>query len=63
MTPEEQSIERAKEICEADGEALAKYYEENWDADKIRDMAQGQTLTNDTIERMKRDDPEFRRYI
>lgn len=35
MTKEEQSIERAKAICEADGEALAKYYEENWDADKI----------------------------
>ena len=35
MTKEEQSIERAKSICEADGEALAKYYEENWDADKI----------------------------
>lgn len=40
MTKEEQSIERAKSICEADGEALAKYYEENWDADKIREMAQ-----------------------
>jgi hypothetical protein len=35
MTEEENSIERAKSICEADGEALAKYYEENWDADKI----------------------------
>ena len=35
MTKEEQSIERAKTICEADGEALAKYYEENLDADKI----------------------------
>lgn len=37
----EQSIERAKSICEADGEALAKYYEENWDADKIMEMAHG----------------------
>ena len=35
MTKEERSIERAKTICEADGEALAKYYEENLDADKI----------------------------
>ena len=40
MTKEEQSIERDKSICEADGEALAKYYEENWDAEKIREMAQ-----------------------
>ena len=35
MSKEEQSIDRAKSICEADGEALAKYFEENWDADKI----------------------------
>jgi hypothetical protein len=35
MTTEEQSIERAKSICEADGEALAKYYEENYNADEI----------------------------
>lgn len=40
MTLEDQSIERAKSICEADGEALAKYYEENWDAEKIMEMAQ-----------------------
>lgn len=40
MTLEEQSIERAKSICEADGEALAQYYEENWDANKIIEMSQ-----------------------
>lgn len=39
MTQEEKSVQRSKEICEADGEALAKYYEENWNADKILKMA------------------------
>lgn len=34
------AVQRAKEICESDGEALAKYYEEKWDYDKIQEIAQ-----------------------
>lgn len=40
MTREEKSVQRAKEICEADGEALSNYYEEKWDYDKILEIAQ-----------------------
>lgn len=39
MSPEEKSIQRAKEICEADGEALAKHFEEKYDAEKIIEIA------------------------
>lgn len=39
MTEEENSLQRAKELCEADVEASAKYYEDNWNADKIIEMA------------------------
>lgn len=39
MTPEEKSIQRAKEICEADGEAIAKHFEEKYDAVKIFKIA------------------------
>jgi hypothetical protein len=42
MTPEEKSIELFKEICKADGEALAKDFEEEYDADKIIEIANGQ---------------------
>ena len=40
MTQEEKSVQRAKELMSADGEALAKHYEEKWDASKIIEMAQ-----------------------
>ena len=39
MSPEEKSIQRAKVICEADGEAIAKHFEEKYDADKINEIA------------------------
>lgn len=39
MSPEEKSIQRAKEICEADGEAIAKHFEEKYDAEKIIEIA------------------------
>ena len=44
MRPEEKSMKSFKEICKADGEALAKYYEEQWDADKIYEMATGEKI-------------------
>ena len=43
MTPEENSMKRFEEICEADGEALAKHYEEKLDTDNILEMAQEET--------------------
>lgn len=36
---EQRSIERVKEICKADGEKLAKYFEEEYDADKVVEIA------------------------
>ena len=39
MTPEEKSIQRAKEICEADGEAIAKHFEEKYYAVKIIEIS------------------------
>lgn len=35
MTKEQKSIEKAKEICRADGEAIAKYFDETLSADTI----------------------------
>lgn len=35
MTKEQKSIERAKEICRADGEAIAKHFDETLSADTI----------------------------
>lgn len=39
MSPEEKSIQIAKEISEADGEAIAKHFEEKYDAEKIIEIA------------------------
>ena len=44
MTTEEKSIQRVKEICEADGEASAKHFEEKYDTEKIIEIA-NQTQT------------------
>lgn len=35
MTKEQKSIERAKEICRADGKAMAKHFDETLSADTI----------------------------
>lgn len=35
MTEEQTSIERAKEICRADGKAIAKHFDETFSADTI----------------------------
>lgn len=37
-----EGADRVKEICKADGEALAKHFEEEYDADKIIEIATGE---------------------
>lgn len=41
-SPEEKRIGRVKEICKADGETSAKYFEEEYDADKVIEIATGE---------------------
>lgn len=51
LSPEENSIERAKEICKADGELSAKHFEEGYDADKVIRIATGEKCFPDyTVE-------------